>query len=92
MNNIILPEIVTCGYFDCVRKFGSLKQSPKRTAANIEIELFLEDGRSTYIDGREFPVLKNHIVISKKEPKDIANYLSRLFLSSFRQPVILPML
>jgi AraC-like DNA-binding protein len=66
MNNIILPEIVTCGYFDCVRKFGSLKQSPKRTAANIEIELFLEDGRSTYIDGREFPVLKNHIVISKK--------------------------
>lgn len=65
MDNFSLPEIVTCGYFDCFHKFGTLKQSPKRVAASIEIELYLEDGYSTYINGQEFPVLKNHIIISK---------------------------
>lgn len=65
MKNITLPQIITCGYFDCIHKFGSLKQSPKRTASGIEIELYLEDGYSTFINGQEFPILKNHIIISK---------------------------
>lgn len=65
MNNITLPNIIACGYFDCIHKFGSLKRSPKRIASGIEIELYLEDGYSTFINGQEFPILKNHIIISR---------------------------
>ncbi len=65
MNTFALPSIITCGYFDCIRKFGDLKESPKRIASAIEIELYLEDGYSTYMDGTEYPILKNHIFITK---------------------------
>lgn len=65
MNDFYMPRIITCGYFDCFHKFGFLKQSPKRIASGIEIELYLEDGYSTFMNGQEFPILKNHIMISK---------------------------
>ncbi len=65
MKNITIPAIITCGYFDCFHKFGNLKQSPKRIASGIEIELYLEDGYSTYMYGTEFPILKNHIFITR---------------------------
>ncbi len=69
MDNLTLPTIITCGYFDCIRKFGNLKQSPTRIASGIEIELYLEDGYSTFINGEQYPILKNHIIITKAGSK-----------------------
>lgn len=66
MSNFVSPEILSCGYFNCAEKFGNLKKSPKRHAKGIEIELYTEDGYSTFINGEEYRVLKNYVVISKE--------------------------
>lgn len=59
-----LPQNVTCGYCDC-SEFGSLTISPKRTAVKFEIEYYLEDGLSTFADGKEYAIKKDHIQIAK---------------------------
>ncbi len=69
MKDIILPEIITCGYFNCREEFGDLKRSPERTAGCIEIEFFLEDGYSTFIDGIEHRILKNRVIVAKEGSK-----------------------
>ncbi len=61
----ILPSIISCGYFNCEEKFGNLKKSPERTSKCFEIELYLEDGYSTFLNGKELKVIKNYIVIAK---------------------------
>ncbi len=66
MNDYIIPEIITCGYFNCFEKFGSLKKSPERISKCIEIELFLEDGYSTFINGKELKIIKNCILLAKE--------------------------
>ncbi len=66
MQSYTLPKIISCGYFNCSEKFGDLKKSPERISKGIEIELFLEDGYSTYIDCREYKILKNHIIVAKE--------------------------
>ncbi len=66
MQKYILPQIISCGYFDCTEKFGNLKRSPERISRGFEIELFLENGYSTYINGKEYKILKNHIIVAKE--------------------------
>lgn len=61
--NILLPRDVTCGYFDC-SEFAGMAVSPKRTVTRFEIEYYLEDGLSTYTDGIEYPIRKDHIRIA----------------------------
>lgn len=68
MDSLIVPVAVNCGYFDC-SKFGSLKKSPKRAAPCYEIEFYLEDGLSTYLNGKEIPIQKDFFLISK--PGDV---------------------
>jgi len=61
---IILPEQVVCGYCDC-SEFGALTVSPQRRITGFEIELYLEDGFSRFLDGREYKIQKNYIQIAK---------------------------
>lgn len=68
MDHLILPLSVNCGYFDC-SQFGSLKKSPRRTAPCYEIEFYLEDGLSTYLNDREIPIRKSLFLIAK--PGDV---------------------
>ena len=46
MNDLILPQKISCGYCDC-SEFGNLSISPERTSVRYEIEYYLEDGRAT---------------------------------------------
>ncbi len=66
MKEYILPQITSCGYFNCTEEFGDLKRSPERISKSIEIELFLEDGLSTYINGKEYKIRKNDMIIAKE--------------------------
>jgi len=59
-----LPENIICGYCNCT-EFGSLTVSPERVATKYEIELYLEDGRSTFSDGVEYKIKKNFIRITR---------------------------
>ncbi len=60
-----LPENIICGYFDCVKEFGTLSISPKRLVERYEIEFYLEDGYTTTTDDRTFQIKKNYIQIAK---------------------------
>ena len=55
---ITLPYNITCGYFDC-GEFNGLPVSPKRKSVKYEIEFYLEDGKTTFTDGREYLIKKN---------------------------------
>ncbi len=69
MKQYVLPQITSCGYFNCTEEFGNLKRSPERISKGIEIELFLEDGESTFLNGREYRILKNHVIIAKENSR-----------------------
>ena len=60
----ILPDRIDCGYFDC-SEFEGLSVSPGRLIPRFEIELYLEDGKTTARDGVTYPIRKNHILISR---------------------------
>lgn len=59
-----LPNQISCGYFDC-SEFGELTTSPKRSVTRYEIEFYLEDGKTTTVDDRTFPIFKDYIQIAK---------------------------
>lgn len=61
---LTLPYDITCGYFDC-SEFGNLTHSPRRKVLKYEIEFYLEDGFSTFADGKEYKIAKWHIQIAK---------------------------
>ena len=55
---------ITCGYFDC-SKFEGLSSSPTRVSTRFEIDYYLTDGLSTTVDGKEYPVREDSILIAK---------------------------
>ena len=55
---------ITCGYFDC-SKFEGLPLSPTRVSTRFEIDYYLADGLSTTVDGVEYPIKEDHILIAK---------------------------
>lgn len=61
---LLLPKNIFCGYFDC-SCFGSLLQSKPRKCELFEIEFYLENAQKTVVDGTEYHILKNHILIAK---------------------------
>ncbi len=60
-----LPNDVNCGYFDSnnCTDFDGLTISPLRTLARFEIEYYLDDARSTFVDDIEYPIRKDHVRI-----------------------------
>ena len=68
MENLFLSEKINCGYFDC-SEFGTLKTSPERICTGFEIEYYIEDGLFTYLDKKEIPVKKDHILIARPGQK-----------------------
>jgi len=61
---LILPENITCGYFDA-SEFDTLSVSPKRKVTKFEIEFYLEDAKTTTCDGKIYEIKKHHIQIAK---------------------------
>ena len=68
MNDLILPQKISCGYCDC-SEFGNLSISPERTSVRYEIEYYLEDGRATYLNGEEIKITADRIIIAKQGDK-----------------------
>ncbi len=64
MAPLLLPRIRECGYFNSAVKFGERTSSPERVSDCYELDLFLEDGRSTYFDDREIPIRRDRILIT----------------------------
>ena len=64
MNNMILPQKISCGYFDC-SEFEGLRVSPERVAKGYEIEYFLEDGKVTFLNGKAIPIRADSLLIAK---------------------------
>lgn len=61
---MILPEELTCGFFDC-SEFGTLTQSPKRTVTRFEIEYYLADALTTIADDHTYRIMQDYIQIAK---------------------------
>ena len=60
-----VPEIAGCGVFDSRISFGGKTKSNVRRVQFLEIEYYDEDGKTSYIDGREYPILKGNVVVAK---------------------------
>ena len=60
-----LPCDVNCGYFDSVScgDFDGLTVSPHRIVTRFEIEYYLDNARSTYVDDIEYPIRRDHVRI-----------------------------
>ncbi len=68
MSEFILPENITCGYFDC-SEFGELKISKERISKCYEIEYFLESGKFSYLNGEEIAVKSDRVIVAKPGDK-----------------------
>ena len=61
---LAMPQNISCGYFDS-KIFSGLNVSPIRRIGEYEIELFLEDGKTTIRDDKQYEIKRNHILISR---------------------------
>ena len=61
---LILPETITCGYWNS-REFCSDEFSPPRRVAKFEIEYFPENAKYTYLDDQRIPIHADHILIAR---------------------------
>ncbi len=60
-----VPEIAGCGIFDSKISFGGRSKSDVRKVQFFEIEYYEEDGKTSYIDGKEYPIFKGSVIIAK---------------------------
>lgn len=61
---LTLPYNISCGYCDC-SEFGELQISPKREVKKFEIEFYLENGHSTFVNSEKYIIKKHYIQIAK---------------------------
>ena len=59
-----LPIIPTAGVFQSVVKFHDIARSPLRTVNEYELELYLEDGGFTYLNGVEYPMRRGNFLVA----------------------------
>lgn len=65
-----LPIIATAGLFHSQDKFSDEQKFPQgattrlRTVTDYEIELFTEDGGTTHINGKTFPIRKGDVLVA----------------------------
>ena len=58
-----MPEIVALGVYDGELVHKNRAQTPSRRVHLYEIELVLEDGGTTYVDGRGSPIRAHNVII-----------------------------
>ncbi|MDF2926774.1 MAG: DNA-binding protein AraC-type [Paenibacillaceae bacterium] len=66
-----LPVIDRAGIFDSSVKFQNITVTPKRPVELFEVELFMHDGGTTFIDGVEYPIRAGRLLVAK--PGQIRN-------------------
>ena len=60
-----MPEIIALGAYDAALIHKNAAETHPRRVHLYEIETVLEDGGTTYIDGRAYPVRAHHVIIGK---------------------------
>lgn len=60
-----VPDIAGCGVFDSRITFGGKTKSSSRTVKFFEIEYYARDGKASFIDGEEYPILEGSVIIAK---------------------------
>lgn len=63
-NRLIVPEKIDCGYFDGSAFLGK-DVSDERLVEKFEIEFYLDDAKSVYLNKKKYNIKKNHILIAK---------------------------
>lgn len=61
---MVMPQNISCGYFDS-KIFSGMNVSPVRRIGEYEIELFLDYGKTTIRDDKQYEIKRNHILISR---------------------------
>lgn len=65
MSKIVLPEIVASGVYNARLALKSGEVTRKRKVSMFEIELPVEDGGVSYIDGESMPVTRDVVICAK---------------------------
>ncbi len=60
-----IPEILGCGVFDSRSSMRGNVRSLTRRVKYYEIEYYPEDGKTSVIDGAEYPILVGNVVVAK---------------------------
>ena len=83
-SELILPELLMCGYYDS-SLFSSAKVTPKRRCTMVEVEHFLEDGKNIFLNNEAFPIRKTMFSFLYPEMSETANFLSKQNILSLWQ-------
>ncbi len=65
MNNLILPENISVGFFDAKYKYINIDITKRRAVKIFEIELPIESGGISYIDDDKAPIEPNTLICAK---------------------------
>ena len=65
MSKIILPQRVWVGRYNAQVAFKNRAVSPNRKVTQFEIEVPLEDGGFSYIDGETYPITRDLVICAK---------------------------
>lgn len=60
-----IPDIIGCGIFDSRIAMGGKAKSSPRKVKFYEIEYYPENGKSSFIDGAEYPIKEGNIIVAK---------------------------
>lgn len=60
-----IPQIINAGVYDAAVKYRNCTESKPQKVVVFEIELPLENGVSSYIDRRQYPITDDHIICAK---------------------------
>ena len=62
---INIPDIAGCGIFDSRAALHGQVRSVTRKVRYFELEFYPEDGKSSFIDGREYPIYAGNVIVAK---------------------------
>ncbi len=65
MNNVILPENISVGFFDAKNKYVNIDITKRRAVKIFEIELPIESGGISYIDDDKAPIEPTTLICAK---------------------------
>jgi len=68
---MVLPQLINSGIFDSSMNYQNASITPKRKVVCYEVELYVEDGGTAFIDECSYPIQMNHLLCSK--PGQIRN-------------------
>lgn len=59
-----VPQVVKAGSFNSRQKFGGMDATHPRLVKDYELELFTQDGGTTYLDGLGYPIKEGALLLA----------------------------